>query len=193
MALDSPAEIDEVLVAAKIYSLDELGAEIRGLQRRLGTASKNVLKNFQDLKRSKNFTAVSAALEQYADDKCPEELADDYRALQEWWETLKGEAKDALTTATSATHPADIDVLLESYETYGQSLSAELSAIKDRRQTLIGDANTALLDVANNAGATLQELEAALEQYSSYPAADVRKAKDQVKTKLAVICDAAPV
>lgn len=188
MDLDSPAEIDQVLGLAKQFNADELGTELRALERRRIASAKAVVKDFHRLKRSRNFAEVSAALQQYeGEGSCPEELVGDYKALQQWWESLRASAKEALTNAASATHPSEIDQLLDEYEMYGQSLSSEISAVKDQREKLIAEANTALLNVANNPGATFKELDDALQKFSSYPVPDIRKARDQAKTKLAVM------
>ena len=52
---------------------------------------------------------------------------------------------------------------------------------------MIGEANQKMLDVSNDPAVTLKQLEDVMELYKDYPVADVRKARDQCKTKQAVM------
>ena len=187
LELDSVEEIDAALEAAKDYDPAELSAELRALERNRVRAEKQVLKDFQRLKRSRNFAEVAAMIGRY-EASCPEQLKSDYAQLRQWYETLISRAKEALGASAGATHPSDIDKLLEQYASNGKKeLEAELAGARDRRAQLISEANQKMLAVETNPGVTLQGLEDVMELYKDYPVADIRKARDKCKTKQAVM------
>ncbi len=187
MELDSVQEIDAALEEAKDYDPAELSTELRALERNRVRAEKQVLKDFQRLKRSRNFAEVAAMIARY-EESCPEQLKSDYTELQQWHETLVSRAKEVLGACTGATHPSEIDKLLEQYASNGKKeLEAELSSARDRRAQLISEANQKMLDVETDAGVTLKALEDVMEAYRDYPVADIRKARDRCKTKQAVM------
>ena len=78
----------------------EIGGELRALERNRTRAQKQVLKEFQRLKRSKNFAEVAGMIARY-EEACPEELAEDYKVLQQWHETLISRGKEALGKSSS--------------------------------------------------------------------------------------------
>jgi hypothetical protein len=187
MELESVQEIDAALEEAKDYDPNELSSELRALERNRIRAEKQVLKEFQRLKRSRNFAEVAGMIARYQD-SCPEELKKDYTELQQWHETLVSRAREALGASAGATHPSEIDKLLEQYESNGKKeLEAELSSARDRRSQLITEANQKMLDVETDPGSTLKALADVMELYKDYPVADVRKARDKCKTKQAVM------
>lgn len=122
MEFTSIAEIDAAIATAADYSVHEIGAELRALERNRTRAQKQLLKEFQRLKRSKNFAEVAGMILQY-DESCPVELTEDYKVLQQWHETLVSRGKEALGASAGATHPTEIDKLLEQYESNGKKVA----------------------------------------------------------------------
>ena len=138
------------------------------------------------LARSRDYTEVAAALHHYAE-TCPSEAKPEYERAQQHLAGLLGSAKEDLVAAAQFPHPAEIDAVLVRYEQYGKDLTTELAGVKERRNQLINEANKALSDVAVDSNATLQSMEEVLVKYDGYPAADIRKGRDFVKTKQAVL------
>jgi Fe-S cluster biosynthesis and repair protein YggX len=176
-------DIQDTLEAAKAYG-DSVVAQSSGLRSHFKNVAANVRKELKSLSQSRDFHMVVSKLEQYSE--LPEELQQELQQVQQHRDELLEYAKQEIAELSAASNPQVIDRQLEKFEILGDVVDSERIAAVARKTELLERASKEMEMLATSPDTSLREIETCLTLYEDYPR-DVRKARDQLKTRQAVL------
>jgi hypothetical protein len=102
--------------------------------------------------------------------------------LQKECDTLLETTKDALRAVMSTQDPAEVDTELAKYDAaFGEAINEEKKALVERKSQLFRAAQTEMQQLAGDKDAPIEDLDAMIEKYASWPA-DVQSARDTLTT-----------
>eukprot|EP01050_Picozoa_sp_SAG11_P004645 SAG11_NODE_301_length_11038_cov_2.312826_13_plen_643_part_00 len=150
--------------------------ERKGLQDTYDSIVRRAADELAAAKSGEDFGKMVDSLRKYGD--YPGDAKTAWSDLQKAHDSLLESTKETLRGIMSSQDPAEIDVELVKYDSdFGEAISEETRALAERKTELFRAAQTEMQGMASNKDAPIEDLDALIEKYASWPD-DIRGARD---------------
>eukprot|EP01052_Picozoa_sp_SAG31_P044271 SAG31_NODE_7657_length_1626_cov_1.582842_1_plen_273_part_00 len=177
LSSESPNEIGDLLLAAAPFE-DTLVADIRALTKKSESLVNAAMQSMEKLARSNDFVAVTHAKEKYV--AFPPETSHLFGLLNDRWDMLILEAKEALRELRASSDPRHIELELQNYAVYEVHVDDERKAVLARHDALCEEA---VKEIGQSDKGGIVGMTKVYEKFAGFPT-KVLEARKELKTRL---------
>ena len=178
------AEIDAMIEEAKAFG-DQVDKDRQLLTEHRRKVMRAAAEAIAELTLSDDFNAVEVGIEKF--EKYPDEITTHLDKLKDHRGKLLSDAKTQLTELRASTSIDHIDQQIKKFlKLYGKDIQADIDAVSTRKNDLLSEARNEMETLAKDKDASIESIELMIQKFEHYPR-DIRKSRDQLKTRLAVL------
>ena len=158
--------------------------ELPALQRALDCVVITVNKEIQAMMRGSDIPAMILALEKYKE--YPAEFDAIKESLSSHMERMVENVKTRLLVLCASVDPVEIMIEVAKYEAYGEEVTSEMTAAKERLEEIVTKANEIMLAEGDkdDGETSVEKMEATVLKYSEFPADKVQESRDRLNDKI---------